>query len=64
MPKENPIGNDDWEAQEDVRTMARAHAIKKDPARHKRMKHHAKKMLSESMSRKHEADQMVKMGQE
>lgn len=61
--KDVPIGNDEWELDNDLRSLATAHGIKKDPERMKKVKAHAKKRLSESKRRKAEADHMVELGQ-
>ena len=37
----------EYQAQSDMRTLAEAHAIKKDPKRHKAAKDHAKKKIAE-----------------
>jgi hypothetical protein len=58
-----PIGKDDWELDNDLRSLATAHAIKKDPERMKRVKGHARKKLAENKRRKAEADHMVELGQ-
>ena len=54
---------DDYEARQDVRAVARAHAVKSNPERHKRMKHHAKKMLKESQADKQRALDQAKESQ-
>ena len=52
-----------WEKDEDVRALARSHAIKKDPVRHKRAMHHAKTMKAEHEQRRAESDAIVKMAE-
>jgi hypothetical protein len=52
---------DRYEKDEDVRALARAHAIKKDPVRHKRTIAHAKTMKAEHVQRRSESDAIVKM---
>lgn len=54
---------DRYEKDEDVRAMARAHAIKKDPERHKRTIAHAKTMKEEHEKRRAESDAIVKMAE-
>ena len=50
-----------WEKEEDVRALARAHAIKKDPERHKRAIGHAKTMKDEHEHRMAESKAIVDM---
>ena len=50
-----------WEQEEDVRALARAHAIKKDPERHKRALLHAKTMKGEHERRAAESKAIVDM---
>lgn len=52
---------DRYEKDEYVRALARAHAIKKDPVRHKRAMSHAKTMRAEHAQRRAESDAIVKM---
>lgn len=40
-----PATKDPWQAEDDVRTLLRAHDVKRDPARHTAAKRHAKKQL-------------------
>ena len=56
-------GTDDnkWEREEDVRALARAAAIKKDPIRLKRAHSHAKTMKGEHERRKAESSEIVRM---
>lgn len=58
---------EDWEKQyqieEDLRSLARAAAVKKDPERMKEVKVLAKKKLDESKRRKDEAETMVNLGE-
>lgn len=43
----SPFGMHDYQAQDDMHTLMRAHEIRKDPKRHKAAKAHAKKKLAE-----------------
>jgi hypothetical protein len=52
---------DHYEKEEDVRALARAAAIKKDPERHGRAMKHAKTMKAEHEKRRAESDAIVKM---
>lgn len=58
---------EDWEKQyqieEDLRSLARAAAVKKDPERMKEVKVLAKKKLDESKRRKDEAETMINLGE-
>jgi hypothetical protein len=56
-----PAVDDHWEKTEDVRALARAHAIRKDPERHKRAISHAKNMKAEHVSRMTESKAIVDM---
>ena len=40
------LPQDDYQAQDDVRTLTRAHEIRNNPKRHKAAKAHAKKQLA------------------
>ena len=53
---------DRWQLDSDVRSMARAHAIKKDPAHHAKVKAHAKTMMAESKRTRDEHAAIVSMG--
>lgn len=53
--------NSHWEKEEDVRALARAAAIKKDPVRLKAAHGHAKTMKAEHMKRKAESTEICKM---
>lgn len=52
-----------WEAEDDLRAMARAMAVKADPERMKRACSLAKEKIEENKGRQKEADFMVKMGE-
>ena len=56
-----PYDDKRWEKEEDVRALARAHAIKKDPERHKRAIGHAKTMKDEHEHRMAESKAIVDM---
>lgn len=56
-----PNENDTWEKEADVRALARAHAIKKDPVRHKKALHHARTMKAEHAARMNESKAIVDM---
>jgi hypothetical protein len=56
-----PYDENHWEKEEDVRALARAAAIKKDPARLKAAHGHAKTMKAEHMKRKAESSEIVRM---
>ena len=65
-----PMSNYDWEAEQDVRALARAKAVQSDPDRFAKAKAYAKKMLKESKDRhcraKSEVEEtalMVEMGE-
>jgi hypothetical protein len=58
-----PYDDKRWEKNEDVRALARAHAIKKDPERHKAAMAHAKTMKDEHVQRRAESDAIVKMAE-
>jgi hypothetical protein len=58
-----PMDQDQWETEEDLRAVARAHAINKDHARMKKVKSLAKNKLEDSKKRRAEADHMIKLGQ-
>lgn len=58
---ESPRGEDHWEKEQDVRALARAHAIKKDPERHKKALAHAKTMKDEHEARMKESKAIVDM---
>lgn len=62
MPKEG-YDPSRYDKEEDVRALARAHAIKKDPARHQAARHHAKSMKDEHVKRRAESDAIVKMAE-
>ncbi|MFA6509943.1 MAG: hypothetical protein WCV62_05760 [Candidatus Peribacteraceae bacterium] len=53
-----------WEAEDDLRAMARAMAVKADPARMKRACALAKEKMDESEGKKKEAEMLIKMGKE
>ena len=54
---------DEWQTEEDLRAVARAVAIQKDPERMKKVKALAKKKLDESKRRKDVAEEMIKLGE-
>jgi pyruvate-formate lyase-activating enzyme len=56
-----PYDDNHWEKEEDVRALARAAAIKKDPVRLKAAHSHAKTMKAEHMKRKAESSEICKM---
>ena len=55
---------DDYEVHEDLRAVARAHAVKKDPARMKAVKVLAKTKIEENQRKKDEAQHAINLGQE
>ena len=55
------FSDDEWEKDADVRALARAHAVKKDPKRHKAAIHHAKKMVPEHAARMQESKAICDM---
>lgn len=61
------VKQNEWEKQyqieEDLRSLARAAAVKKDPERMKEVKVLAKKKLDESKRRKDEAETMINLGE-
>ena len=52
---------ENYDKDEDVRALARAHAIKKDPRRHGAAKKHAKTMKAEHVKRAAESNEIVKL---
>ncbi|MBU2685597.1 MAG: hypothetical protein KKF27_20340 [Gammaproteobacteria bacterium] len=52
-----------WEVEEDLRAVARAEAVRKDPERMKKVKVLAKEKLDESKRREQEAKTMVNLGE-
>lgn len=63
--KKSPM---DWEEKyqldSDVRTLARANAIMKDPDHHKKVKNHAKTMMEESKRQRDEHQAVVDMAED
>ncbi len=53
-----------WEAEDDLRALARAKACREDPERMKRACSLAKEKMSESEGKKKEAEMLIKMGKE
>ena len=58
---DQPMTDDDWQAQQDLDAVVRHHAIKKDPARMARVRAHARKRLGESKRQKDEAQHKIKL---
>ena len=56
-----PFDDNRWEREADVHALARAHAIKKDPERHKKALGHAKTMKDEHEARMKESKAIVDM---
>lgn len=54
---------DHWRAEEDLRSIARAFAVKKDPERMKAVKAVAKQKLDENKRQKEEAEKMIDLGE-
>jgi hypothetical protein len=53
-----------WELESDVRSMARAHAIKQDPEYHKKVKAHAKSMMANAKRQRDEHAAVVEMAED
>jgi hypothetical protein len=51
-----------WETREDLNAVVRAKAVNADPERMKRVKILAKQKLDESLGKKKEAEQLIKLG--
>ena len=58
-----PMTNEEWEVESDLRAIARATSVKKDPERMKKVKAMAAKMLEENKRKKDEAQQLIDLGQ-
>lgn len=58
-----PYSPERWEIEEDLRAVARAEAVRKDPERMKKVKALAKEKLDESKKRKEEAETMIDLGE-
>jgi hypothetical protein len=58
-PKSDNEWEEKYQKEEDVRALARAHAVKKDPVRHAAAKHHAKSMVSEHKKRLEESKAII-----
>ena len=54
---------DNYQIEEDLRAVSRAHAVEKDPERMRKVKALAKKKLDESKRRKAEEEYMIKLGE-
>jgi hypothetical protein len=52
-----------YEAEDDLRVVARACVIKNDPERMKAVKKRAKELLDESKFKKEEAEKMISLGE-
>lgn len=52
-----------WEAEDDLRALARAKACREDPERFKRACALAKEKLDENKGKREEADLLIKMGE-
>lgn len=53
-----------WQLESDVRSLARADAIKKNPDYHKKVKAHAKTMMEEHKRMRDESQAVLDMAQE
>lgn len=58
-----PCCPEDWECEEDLRAVARASAVQKDPERMKKVAALAKTKLDESKRKKDEAERMIDLGE-
>ena len=58
-----PYSDERWQIEEDLRAVARAAAVEKDPERMKKVKALAASKLDESKIRQEEADRMVALGE-
>ena len=59
-----PCSEDEWRLKDDVRTLARAEAIKKDPDYYKKVKTCARKMLDEQKRSRDESQAIIDMAGE
>jgi hypothetical protein len=57
-------GPDQWELESDLQALARAHAIKKDPDRMKKVKDFAATKAKESQKQKDEAQHKLNLGKD
>ncbi|MEN6383523.1 MAG: hypothetical protein ABFC86_09790 [Rectinema sp.] len=55
---------EDWEVERDLEAIARADAVRADPARMEKVKALAKRKLDESKRKKDEAQKMIELGTE
>ena len=60
MEEYNP---DKWQLESDVRALARARAIEKDPDYHKKVKAHAKTMLDDHKRQRDESQAVIDMAE-
>ena len=58
-----PYSPEKWEIEEDLRAVARGHAVKRDPERMKKVKTLAREKLDESKRKKDEAETLVDLGE-
>jgi len=58
-----PCCDVDWEIEADMRALARAADVQKDPERLKKVKELAKQKLDESKAKRDEAQKMVDLGE-
>ena len=64
LPATDKAQQQRWEAEDDLRAMARTMAVKADPERMKRACALAKEKMAESEGKKKEAEMLIKMGKE
>lgn len=58
-----PYSEEQWQIEEDLRAVARAEAVRKDPARMAKVKALAKEKLAESKRKEEEAKTMIDLGE-
>jgi hypothetical protein len=63
MPYDSVKSQQRWEAEDDLRALARAKACREDPERMKRACDLAKEKLDESKAKAEEAAMLIKMGE-
>lgn len=59
----SPYSDDQWMIEEDLRAVARAEAVRKDPAWMAKVKALAKEKLAESKRKEEEAKTMIDLGE-
>lgn len=59
-----PMRMNEYEVEQDLDAIARAHAVSKDPERMKKVKTLAKTKIAENQRKKEEAEHAIKLGKE